>query len=114
MMLENDIFYNIRHLTLSEKVMILNEAYTLRERWWVDILDCNISFARQKIEMSFEDIILKFYEKAHFVVIHRKSFEHYGEIGFCTLKSPEYFLWINLSVEKLQYIVSKFDLKPMI
>jgi hypothetical protein len=113
-MIENEIFYNIRHLTLSEKEMILNEAYTLRERWWVDILDCNISFARQKVEMSYNDIMLKFQEKSHFVVIHRKCFENYGEIGFCTLKSPEYFLWINLAEEKLQYIVSKFDLKPMI
>ena len=113
-MIENSIFYKICHLTMSERVIILNEAYTLHENWWVDILDCNISFARKRIDMSFEDIMLKFYEKAHFVVIHRKGFGQYGEIAFCTLKSPEYFLWIHLSEEKLQYIVTKYDLKPMI
>lgn len=113
-MIENDIFYNTRHLSISEKVTVLNEAYALHERWWVDILDCNISFARQKVEMSFEDVMLKFNENAHFVIIHRKGFEHYGEIGFCTLKSIEYFLWIHLTEEKLQYLVLKFALKPMI
>lgn len=113
-MIEPDIFYNIRHLTMSEKVMILNDAFAVNERWWVDILDCNISFARKKIEMSFEDIMLKFHEKAHFVVIHRKGYEICGEIGFCTLKSPEYFLWIHLSVENLNFIVTKYNLKPMI
>lgn len=91
MMIENDIFYNIRHLTMSEKVMILNEAYTLHETWWVDILDCNISFTRQKVEMSFEDIMLKFYEKAHFVVNTVKVLSIMAKLGFAHLNRLNIF-----------------------
>lgn len=113
-MIEHNIFYETHHLSLADKVMLLNDAFAINERWWVDILDCNISFARQKIELSFDDIMLKFHKKAHFVVIHRKGYEICGEIGFCTLKSPEYFLWIHLSIENLNCIIIKYNLKPMI
>lgn len=64
---ENDIFYNTQSLSLTEKVAIIEDAFALKTEWWVDILDCSVSWARQRIEMSFEDILLKFHSKAHFI-----------------------------------------------
>lgn len=109
----NDIFYNTTQLSLSEKVMIIRDAFDSKSYWWVDILDCSISFSRQKIDMPFEEIMSKFHNKAHFVVIHRNGVEEIGEIGFCTFTNPEYFLWIHLSVQNLNVLIEKYKLTPM-
>lgn len=104
-----DIFYNVSELTLRQRINVMKLAKEKANKWWVDELDCTNSFQRQKIDMSFEDIIKKFKEKSHFVIINRHG--EYGEIGFCTLKELDYFLWINISIEILEEIIKKFNLK---
>lgn len=88
--------YDTHDLTIEQKVDILHRAKAVCYNWWVDILDCSKSFHRQKIEMSFEEIMAKFDDRSFFVIIHRTFHENYLEIGFSTMDTPDYFLWMML------------------
>jgi hypothetical protein len=116
---EPDIFYNTRELSIEQKIDILKYAYEICDRWHVDTLDCNISWARQEIEMPFDEILQKLSPISHFTFIHRRGFrnskgepvndnEYVIEIGFCTMKDPEYFLWIYCNENKLSKLLTKF------
>jgi hypothetical protein len=121
---EADIFYNTQELTLEQKKEILLDAYNYSFDWHVDILDARKSWARQKIEMSFEDILKKLDENCHFVFIHRKGFtglsgkalhgEYQLEIGFSTMKDPNYFLFIYCDQKKLSKFLTKYHLEKQI
>jgi len=108
------IFYNVSSLSVKDKIDILNNAITICRDWHVDILDTSKSFARQKIDMTQKDILTKFSDKCHFVVIHRRGFEpeYFGEIGFSTFSSPSYFLWIYLNEDIFSDLVKRFNLNP--
>ena len=85
------------HLTFKQKKNILLKAKGICARWWVDILDCEKSYARQRVEMSFENIMATFSSKCHFTMIYRRNFgEDHLEIAFSTFTNPEHFLWILL------------------
>ena len=112
----SDSFFITNKFDLETKKQILIDSKELATNWWVDILDIEKSFTRKKIEMSFEDILNKLQNNSHFVLIHRKGYsgdeqEFYGEIGFTTMTSPSYFLWINLKVDDFYKIVEKYNLK---
>lgn len=117
---EPDVFYDIRELTIDQKIEILKDARDLSFDWHVDILDARKSWARQKIEMSFEEILKKLDDHCHFVFIHRKGFKGEGmmfngeyqlEIGFATiLGDPSYFLFIHCDEEKLSEFITKYHL----
>lgn len=96
-------------LTLEQKCQICYQAKEIADRWWVDKLDCSVSFARQLIEMDFETIMSKLNEKALFSIIHRNYIdcENYIEVGFRTFEndSPDYFLWICFDLDKLPEIL---------
>lgn len=109
-----DIFYKPHSLSLATRKKIIREAFEVNFEWWVD--DCP-GWTRRRIEMSFEDIMKKFDQECHFVVIERRGFdpnEYKGEVGFCTLKGNDHYLWIHLSVENLNEIVKKYQLKPFV
>jgi len=110
---KRDVFYNVRKLTLEDKVDLLNTAYGIADEWWVDILDCSKSYARQKIEMDFETIMEKFSDSAYFVFIHRRYIDNYLEIGFSAMLTPDYFLWLHLDKKHIAMLVKKFNLKAM-
>lgn len=108
----HDIFYKISDLSLIDKSEIIHYAKRKATDWWVDKLDCAESWSRQKVEMSFSDIMQKFTNKCHFTVIHRRGYEKKGEIGFSTMGlGIEYYLWINISEEDLDELVEKFELE---
>ena len=68
----------------------------------------------QDIEMSYEDIMKKFTNDAHFTVICRYNpFDNsnYGEVSFRTMELVDYFLWIYLDIDKLTELINKFNLK---
>lgn len=116
-MYKQHTFYTIKHLPLNRRIAIINDAYKVNTKFWVDKLDCTESCRRQCIDMSFEDIMKMFDKACHFVVIQRKGRlkdEHpYGEIGFSTMKgSPVYYLWIYTTLADLDNIVKKHNLKP--
>ena len=68
-----NIFYNTDNLSLSIKTEICDWAKERCFEWWVDELDTNKSFARQKVKMSYEDIMKMLDNKCHFVVIYRRG-----------------------------------------
>lgn len=108
------IFYKTENLTLEERIDIIEYAKEKSYKWRVDILDCNVSFAREEIKMSYDDIMAKFNLECHFVVISRYDIfkkEYYGEVGFCTLKTPEYFLWVYIENGVFSELIQKFKLE---
>ena len=113
-----DTFYNTRELSLEQKIALIKDCKEICFHWWTDILDCSVSFARQRIDMTFEEIMTKFNNKAHFVVIdrfyHMLDEKKHFEIGFSTMVGIEYFLFIWVEDEKMPMIIEKYNLKPMV
>jgi len=109
--MEQDTFYNI---DFDDREQLLRYALELSDSWHVDILDCYKSFCRQRIEMSWEEIMSKLDPSVHFVVIHRRSpiEGNFGEVGFSTMESPAYFLWVFMTIDNFKLLVEKFNLKP--
>lgn len=107
------IFYKTE-FSISNKKKLLIESKDLSYHWWVDILDCSKSIRRQEIKMSFEDILNYLKKDSHFVFIHRRSpYEEYIEVGFSTMKTPSYFLWVYCDIRYLSYFISKYNLTKM-
>ena len=122
-----NIFYKTDNLNLKAKKKILRDAKSKCYNWWVDILDCNKSWSRQRIDMPFENIIKKLKNNSHFVIIHRKGYEPKNqkdindvfrwklEFGFSTLGlGPSYFLWIYVEQEQLKYFIDKYNLETIL
>ena len=94
------------------------KAYMTR----VDVLDLNVSAARQSTNLSIEDF-LRIREASHFkhdVVIHRRGYEEWKEkeyfetnwcieIGSC---SDHHYLFIYVNEEHLEEMVNQFQLAP--
>ena len=100
----------------SKIVEIMHEAKELSYNWWVDILDAKVSFARQKIDMSFSDVIKRIDNSTHFVFINRKGhpdWEHRLEIGFRTKEAKDHFLFIYVNKDKKEYFLEKYELGKM-
>jgi hypothetical protein len=113
----DDIFYETSSLTYEQKTRLLKEAKQLCRLWWVDILDCSKSFARQRAEMSFDEIMARFEEDSHFVFINRKGFKPDGyvlETGFRTMSRVDYFLWIHLDEKHISRFVKRYPLRARI
>ena len=111
------IFYNVKDLPLERKREILNRARELSYEVRVDKLDCSVSWGRRQIDMPYDDVMEKLDDECHFVVIHRRGYtrdgdREYGEIGFCTMRGVDYYLWINLTVSDLNTLINEFNLKP--
>ncbi len=110
----NDIFYKADRLSIETRVDIINHAFVVKNNWHVDKLDCSVSWARQRIKMSFAEIMKKFGKGCHFVIIHRfDSIDgEYGEVGFSTMSGKEsYYLWIFLTVVELDKLVKQYKLQ---
>jgi len=107
-----NIFYQTRELSNLEKLDILRAAKEISTTWWVDILDCEESWARQRIKMSFEDICFKLSEPHGFTIIERNCHQTYGELGFSTFGNPSYFLWIETTIENLKKICAAHEISP--
>lgn len=110
-----DVFYDLSKLEKSLLMTLFNDAFKKSSSWHYDILDCKKSLARQKMDVTFEQVIDKFVEtpmgKLHVVFIHRKHFnEQHIETGFSTFCSPSYFLFINVPISELGYFVKKYRL----
>jgi len=110
----HDIFYDAYDLPLERKIEILNRA---RELSYEVRVDKHIDSVRRKVDMSYEGVMEKLDDECHFVVIHRRGYtrdgdREYGEIGFCTMRGNDYFLWINLALPDLNTLINEFNLKP--
>ena len=121
---EYDVFYELPNDTLENKINVINWAKKNSFDWCVDILNCNISWVRKRIEMSWEDILEKFNDDCFFRIIYRKGYVNWKNnknytdtwclnIVFRTtsINNEEYFLWILCKEEFVEKIVKKFKLK---
>jgi len=112
-----DTFYNTQNLNLEQKVALLDDCKAVCFHWRVDKLDCSVSFRRERVEMTFEEIKQKLTEASHFVVINRDFYmmdeKKHFEVGFCTLTKIEYFLFMHVEDEKMFPIIEKYGLSPL-
>jgi hypothetical protein len=110
-----DIFLDVSGINLESKKNILHDAFAVNTEWWVDILDCSVSFYRIYVDMSFEDVLLKLDDSSHFVTILRtgkhRGCDNYGEIGFSTMKTPSHFLFIHVTEDDYWKIANKHKLE---
>lgn len=111
----SDIHYNTHGLSLAQETEMLHRLQPLAHHWWVDRL---ASVTRERIDMTFEEIMDKFDEKAHFVFIHRRGYKDnkftpwHLEVGFTTGgPSPYFFLWLELAEDMIQPLAKEFKLK---
>ena len=112
-----DIFYDIRKLSLAQKIALINDCKDICFHWWTDKLDCSESWARQRIDMTFEEIMAKFSDEAHLAVVDRDFYpideKKHFEIAFRSMTGIDYFLWIWVEDEKMPMIIEKYNLKSM-
>lgn len=114
-----DVFYKTEHLSLKQKEQICREAKERCYEWWTDEL---VGLQRQNIEMDFDEMVKKLYDDGfhHFVIIERRGYEDWkdpeclwskhswcGEIGF---SSRNYYLWIYMKTEELDFFIKKYEL----
>jgi hypothetical protein len=112
-----DTFYNTRELNLEQKIALLDDCKAVCFLWRVDKLDCSVSFYRERIEMTYEEIKQKLTNKSHFVVIDRKFYtkgeKKHFEIAFRTMTDIDYFLFIHVEDEMMFPIIEKYGLSIM-
>ena len=115
------VFYNTSKLSMDDKEAMLRDCMEVSFEWRADRLDCSVSYARQKFECSFDEILGRLNEEAHVVVIDRGTWggpfgenrEHF-EIGFRSMELPvDYFLFIEVESEKMPPIINKYQLNPL-
>ncbi len=110
-------FYSTSNLTIKAKKELLKYCHSVCTSWWTDILDCKKSCARESVKMGFTTILSMLRKSSHFVIIERRGWpidgHGYGEIGFSTSSkdSVSHFLFIMISIEDLNELVKKYDLK---
>lgn len=110
MIREPDIFYDTSGLTHGQQETLLRKSYSICSEWWLDKLDCSVSWARQRVPgATFEDAMSHFSDGAFFVVIHRRQIlmidKPYLEVGFRSMEHVDYFLWIIVPLERSDAIV---------
>jgi hypothetical protein len=115
--MKQEVFYNVDKMEMDEIIAMLRDCRELSYTWWADKLDCAESWARQKIDCSFDEILARISPHTHFVVIDRGSWggdrEHF-EVGFRTMGSAaDYFLFIEVESEKMPPILKKYRLAPI-
>lgn len=103
--------YKTHKLTLKQKRDICQRAYKLSFNWWVDTLDCSISICRQKVDMTFEEIMKKLDKTSLFFMMHRNSeVENYLEVGFRTGIDVEYFLWLQVDPKFIPELTKEIEM----
>lgn len=113
----DDLFYDTSSLTHEQQISLLKEAKLLCRLWWVDILDCSKSCARQRTEMLFDEIMARFKKDSHFVFINRKGSDPDGyvlETGFRAMSQVDYFLWIHLDEKYINRFLKRYPLRARI
>ena len=108
-------FYNLKSLTKRQLKSFYKDAINLAYDVHIDILDCNSSFRRQRsTDKTVGEMIENCNAEFHNVCINRSiqyNTELYGEIGYCQLTSPDYFLYIFVTLDNLEKLVLKYKLE---
>jgi len=115
MSFKQSVFYNTNELSMEEKISLLYDCKEICYEWHADKLDCSVSWARQHVDCTFEEILGHLKEKAAFVVIDRgtwgdwNNIDHF-EIGFRSMEAIDYFLFIEVESGKMPPILEKYSL----
>jgi hypothetical protein len=124
-----DKFYDLKYPSVKKVKNILSWAYYNGLRTDVDVLNCKKSFRRMKSDKSFEEIFELIDKRAigFFRVIHREKMnlfgilsDHYERrdlldifIRNINVGDDEYFFFIYMDVDKLDYLKSKYTLQEL-
>ena len=115
---EPDTFYNVDHI--RDKIKFLKDCISKSYKVLLDELDCNVSFARKPTKASVDDIFTVTKTKgshSYYVFIIRRMVygkeKPYIEAGVRTVVpfEKDYFIWIHIKVDKLDYFIKKYKLK---
>ena len=113
-----DILYKLDNIKNKEKFLkdCISKSYNVN----LDELDCKISFARKKTKKSLNDIfkIVKDSYFVHYIFIVRNTVfgneKPYIEAGLSTsLSGIDYFIFIYIKYDKLDYFIKKYKLKEI-
>ncbi len=102
-------FYDTSHLTLLQRITLLQVAHQNCDHWWMDVLDCNESFCRKHIETSFQDAVRKYDGSRLTVIMRHDRDDDYLEIGFSTTTIPSFYLWVLVSEISGEAILRRFN-----
>jgi len=105
-------FYDLEDMTIDETKQFMIDAHDVSYRWWFDELDCSESWCRQLVkDISFEETLTYIDERCHPCCIYRQQ-PHADrmdldniEIGFRSMRSPDYFLWIMIDPAKARDLI---------
>ena len=89
------ISYDIKGLSLDEKISMFKDCKNICYGWRADTLDCSVSYSRQFFDYPFEEILSYLNENTYVVVINRRVWsclvgherEHF-EVAFGTMDRP--------------------------
>lgn len=109
---------DIQHLLLEDKCKLMQDAFLICYKWWIDILDCSKSWTRQKLEMPLSEVLQLVNDKTHFTLFYRnwqnRLVTPYYEFGFNTYEDPTHFLWIYVEKGKeLNDLFDKYNIKSI-
>lgn len=109
------IQYNLASLTKERQEALIREGLTHADDVKVDQLDCSQSFRRQPTDKTIDQVLeLCLADSRIFAtLIGRMLNEPHFELVVSTMaQTPEYFLWIRLSLEAAGDLVDKYNLQP--
>jgi hypothetical protein len=108
-------FYKLSKLDETQLRSFFKDAIFLSYNTHIDILDINKSISRERcVTKTIQDMLNGVSIRNHNVCIDRSiqyENEKYGEIGYSTLKSPDYFLYIFVGLDNLRELIKKYDLE---
>ena len=115
MSFKQPVFYDISKLSMEGKIELLYDCKEICYKWFANKLDCSVSWARQRFDCTFEEIVGHLKEKSAFVVIDRGTWgdldniDHF-EVGFRSMETIDYFLFIEVESGKMPPILKKYSL----
>jgi len=106
-------FYSLSNLDKRQLKRFFKDAVSLAYDVHIDKLDCNVSWSRERTtEKTIGEMIDNCSPTYHNVCIDRSvQYEgEGGEVGY-TIITDNYFLYIFLTVENLNKLVTKYNLE---
>jgi len=114
-----DDHYDTLNIEYEKFKKLLLDAKDLSYEWSMDVLDCKKSWAREKINISFEDAMEKFDKNCFKFFVYRKGYvDSIGdgeswllEMGFRTFTTgASYFMWIHCTDKNLPFFMAKYGI----
>lgn len=94
---------DIHYLPLRSKIDILKELKDIAYDIKIDELDCSKSWARQPVDISFEEALTRMTNFHHFTIIRRNLCEPEDYIEAClsslNAQEPNTFIWLKIKPE---------------